>query len=59
MREVESAPAGHQKFPAHGALCVSDDDLRAGGVGNFRRAQSRRTAADDEHRICLCGHAKV
>ncbi len=59
MREIESPSARDKKFPAHGTLRIADDDMRACGARNFRRAQSRRTATDDEDGVGVSGHARV
>jgi hypothetical protein len=56
MSEVQSTPAGYEKFPAHGTLRVANGDVRARRSRDFRRAQSRRSASDDEDRFGISAH---
>jgi hypothetical protein len=47
MGEVETAFAGHEELPPDRRLGVVERDLETGGRGDFRRAQTGWTAAED------------
>ena len=55
MRQVQASPPCDQKLPSHGGLCVKDGNFYPPLCGNFRRPQSRWSAAN--HRDLKMLHA--
>ena len=45
--EIESAFAGNEELPADRGFAIVKRDLQSGGGRHFRRAETRRAAADD------------